>query len=228
MQPMLAEFRQVAAKIAYSVPQRKIVSSLTGQLATEEIASPEYWVEHIIAPVKFAAGMEMLQELGYEIFLEIGAKPNLLGMGRYCIAGGNQTWLPSLRPDKDDWMLMLESLAQLYVCGVTVDWEAFNRDYGYRRVELPSTPWQRRRYWIETRSEPQAAKGDSTAITDWLNQGQSEQLSQYLSRTHQLSLEEQQLLPKLLDVLIQQHQTQQTQRSIQNWLYETQWQLSPV
>jgi acyl transferase domain-containing protein len=38
----------------------------------------------------------------------------------------------------------------LYIQGVTVDWSGFNQDYSHEKVELPTYPFQRQRYWIET------------------------------------------------------------------------------
>ncbi len=68
-------------------------------------------------------------------------------MGQRCLPEGNYAWLPSLRPGRDDWQTLLDSLAQLYVRGAKVDWAGFDRDYPRRRTELPAYPFQRRRYW---------------------------------------------------------------------------------
>jgi malonyl CoA-acyl carrier protein transacylase len=82
MKPMLAEFELLANSITYNQPQIPIISNVTGQLAEENIATAQYWVNHIIQPVQFAKSITTLQELEYEIFVEIGPKPILLGMGR--------------------------------------------------------------------------------------------------------------------------------------------------
>ena len=151
MEPMLAEFRQVASEVSYQTPQLKLISNLTGQLmGEEEITTPEYWCRHILSAVQFAASMETLEQQGYEVLLEIGPKPTLLGMGRQCLPTEERLWLPSLRSGQEDWQVMLESLGQLYVRGVPVDWQGFDRDYARRHVVLPTYPFQRARYWVET------------------------------------------------------------------------------
>ena len=68
MQPILADFQQIAEKIAYHTPQIPIISNVTGNLVTNEITTAEYWVKHIIAPVQFVQGMELLQQEKYNIF----------------------------------------------------------------------------------------------------------------------------------------------------------------
>ncbi len=56
-------------------------------MVTEEIATPEYWVRHIRQPVRFATGMATLLNQEDHVFLEIGPKPTLLGMGQQIFKG---------------------------------------------------------------------------------------------------------------------------------------------
>lgn len=149
MAPMLAEFTAIAEQITYNLPSMPIVSNLTGSLADDSIATANYWVNHIIQPVKFAQSMETLNRSGCQVFIEIGAKPILLGMGRECLSMGAGVWLPSLRFGQADWEVLLSSLAELSVLGVKVDWGGFDRNYPRRKLVLPTYPFQRERYWIE-------------------------------------------------------------------------------
>jgi myxalamid-type polyketide synthase MxaB len=148
MDPMLADFRQVAASIAFAKPRIEIVSNVSGGVAGAEIATAEYWVKHVRAPVRFAAGMHALQQRGCDSYIEVGPRPVLLGMGRQCVPDG-ATWLPSLHPDTDDWSVLLSSVASLYVRGAPIDWAGFDRDYVRRRVPLPNYPFERSRHWID-------------------------------------------------------------------------------
>ncbi len=148
MQPMLADFARIAAGISYTAPQIPLVSNLTGTLASDEIATPEYWRRHIRQPVKFMAGVQSLSQHGCEIFIEIGPKPTLLGMGARCLGSDHALWLPSLRPGETAWQTLLNSLGQLSVCG-PVDWKGFDQAYQRRRLPLPTYPFQRRRHWLD-------------------------------------------------------------------------------
>ncbi|HEY9801605.1 MAG TPA: type I polyketide synthase [Leptolyngbyaceae cyanobacterium] len=150
MEPMLAAFEQVAKEITYSSPSINIISNVTGEVATDEIATPEYWCRHIIQPVKFAASMETLHRQGYEVFVEIGPKPTLLAMGRQCLPEDSAVWLPSLRPGDENWQTLLQSLGELYLHGVAINWSGFDQDYTRRWLQLPNYPFQRRRYWINS------------------------------------------------------------------------------
>lgn len=93
MKPILGEFRRIAGEITYNLPRTAIVSNITGEIVNEAIATPEYWCTHILKPVQFAAEMKTLQQAGFNVFVECGAKPILLGMGRMLVDEG--VWLPS-------------------------------------------------------------------------------------------------------------------------------------
>jgi myxalamid-type polyketide synthase MxaB len=150
MESMLDPFEQTAAKIAYAPARLKLISNLTGQLVEDGLmAEASYWRRHVRETVRFSTAMETLSEQGCEIFMEIGPNPILLGMGRRCVPEGAGIWLPSLRESSPDWQQMLRSLARLYVHGVKVDWVGFEQDYPRQRVELPTYPFQRQRYWLE-------------------------------------------------------------------------------
>ena len=154
MKPMLESFEAVANQINYHQPQIPLMSNVTGKMADENITTASYWVNHVCQPVKFAQSMATLDQEGYKVFLEIGPKPILLGMGRQCVEENQEhqgVWLPSLRPGLDDWQQLLESVAQLYVREVAIDWSNFNQNYqNYQKVTLPNYPFQRQRYWLET------------------------------------------------------------------------------
>ena len=156
IEPMIEPLAQAVAEITCRDPEIKVISNLTGSPAEgRSLADPDHWREHARRPVQFSAGMQSLADQGYETFLEIGPSPVLLGMGSRCLADGHGVWLPSLRNGHDDWQVLLGSLAELYVRGADVDWPQFDRDYNRRRLELPTYPFQRRRFWI---AEPKAPR----------------------------------------------------------------------
>jgi acyl transferase domain-containing protein/acyl carrier protein len=190
----LGEFDQIAQKITYSQPQIPLVSNLTGELATAEICTPSYWCRQIRQPVNFASSMETLHRQGCEIFLEIGPNSDLSQKGDRSLSNVEEIWLASLNPILDDWQQMLVSLAILYIRGVKVNWSGFDRDYARHRLQLPTYPWERQRYWLNT------TNGRSSSQ----NTGDLETRIQQLKDAGKLSEAELQLLPKLLELLTTQ------------------------
>ena len=65
--------------------------------------------------------------------------------------------LPTLRhafERTDDLAFLLQTVGRLWLTGLRPDWPAFWADQPRRRVPLPTYPFERRRYWIEPRTEP--------------------------------------------------------------------------
>ena len=151
MEPMLDEFEQVLAQVAWQASRIPVVSNVTGRVAGDgELANPAYWRQHAREAVRFADGIAALHEQGCRVFLEVGPSPTLLAMGRRAAGETAALWLPSLRKGRDDWEQMLETLAACYAAGVAVDWAGFDAAYPRQKLVLPTYAFQRQRYWIET------------------------------------------------------------------------------
>jgi len=166
MTPILDDFMAVATETNFSMPKIPIISNRTAKFASDEMSTANYWGQHLCEKVQFYNSMVTLNESGYEIFLEIGATSTLISLGMQCIPKNKGIWLPSLgmnnslfnmRPQRmtgqNDWTTLLQSLAQLYVQGCEVDWQAFERDYPQRKVILPTYPFQKQKHWLSPISE---------------------------------------------------------------------------
>ncbi|MBO1063394.1 MULTISPECIES: type I polyketide synthase [Nostocales] len=176
MKPMLAEFRQVVQEVTFHQPKLNFISNVTGNFERVLPTDPEYWVDHVVKPVRFADGVETLHREGVEIFVEMGPQPILLGMARHCLPSEYGTWLPTLQREQSDWQGVLQAVGQLYVRGVAIDWEGFHRDYGYRQVGVPTYPWQRERYWIDvTHTQPLTQSGSQSVAHSLLGQPSPQQ-----------------------------------------------------
>ena len=148
LEPRLDELEGALRRIDLGTPQRTLISGLGRPLTDSEATDPGYWRRQVRQPVRFAEGLRGLHQQGYDVFVEIGPAATLLQFGRRCQLG-DCTWLSSLRPERDDWLQLLETLQELHVRGVPIDFTAFDRDYPRRKLALPTYPFQRRRYWHE-------------------------------------------------------------------------------
>ena len=171
MEPMLDAFAEVCREVEYAPPRLPIISNLTGEVADESIATPEYWVRHVLAPVRFASGMAALASAGARVFLEVGPQPTLIGMACQFIDEATATWLPSLPSPKSNqnaWGQLLEGLGQLYALGAEVDFDGFDREYARRKVDLPTYRFQRRRHWpdVSSRAHSMLALPGGAAAAD--------------------------------------------------------------
>jgi malonyl CoA-acyl carrier protein transacylase/SAM-dependent methyltransferase len=154
MDEMQAAFAQVAAQQQYRSPAVKWVSAMTGKLVDSESVKASYWPDQVRQPVRWAQTMETLQAEQAAIYLEVGPGTTLLGLGRQCVepaclGSAERVWAPSLRNGRQEWEQMLDSLGKIYLRGVDIDWEGYDRGYLRHRIALPTYPFQRRHYWID-------------------------------------------------------------------------------
>ncbi|MDA2892508.1 SDR family NAD(P)-dependent oxidoreductase [Mycolicibacterium sp. BiH015] len=152
LDPVLDEFESYAAQLEFAVPTMPLVCNRTGAVLTAQ--SPldaQYWRRHSRQPVQFAEGVRTIAALGCSVLMEIGPQPVLTGAAA-------QVWpehlpppraIASLRKSVGDRRQIADALAAAYVSGHRPDFAALHQQPGHR-VELPTYPFQRRRFWPKT------------------------------------------------------------------------------
>ncbi|WP_425347925.1 SDR family NAD(P)-dependent oxidoreductase [Streptomyces roseochromogenus] len=152
MEPMLADFRAVVRSLTFRRATIPVVSNVTGTLATQDLATPDYWVRHVREAVRFHDGIRALAAEGVTRYLELGPDAVLTAMARECLtADGTDTdavLAAAVRRERDETETLLTAVAQMYAGGASVDWTALFT--GARTVDLPTTAFQRDRFWPET------------------------------------------------------------------------------
>ena len=163
MEPMLDDFREVVRGLTFAPPKIPVVSNVTGAMAGEELCDPEYWVRHVRRPVRFADGVAAMSVAGVRTFLEAGPDAALTPLIRDC-AGRAAVVLAAAQRDRPEARTVTAAVAQLYADGHPVDLAAVLPPGG-RHVELPTYPFQRRRFWLD--AEPATdAEGFWQAVDD--------------------------------------------------------------
>ncbi|MEU4240826.1 SDR family NAD(P)-dependent oxidoreductase [Actinoplanes sp. NPDC026619] len=153
MEPVLAEFRTVAAGLTFRPPSTPVVSNVTGRMATAaELCSPDYWVAHVRRPVRFADGVRALREAGAAIFVELGPGRSLSGLVRGVVPPGETTTIALLRRGRPEADTLRAALAQAWVAGAPVSWPAAAE--AGRRIHLPGYAFQRRPHWLPAAGAP--------------------------------------------------------------------------
>ncbi|MER6074408.1 type I polyketide synthase [Streptomyces sp. NPDC001817] len=164
MEPMLTEFARVASVLDYKAPAIPVVSNVTGRIATAaELCSPEYWVRHVREAVRFADGTRALREAGVTTFLEIGPDAVLSAMARTAVSDDTDAedllFVAAQRRGREARRELLTALAAVHTRGAAVDFAALH-PAGQPAVELPTYPFQGRRYWLTAPT----GTGDATAL----------------------------------------------------------------
>ncbi|WP_338865511.1 type I polyketide synthase [Myxococcus stipitatus] len=149
MEPMREEFERVAGEVRMERGEVEWVSNVSGrEVKGDEARSGRYWGRHLREPVRWWEGLKGLYEKGYRVFVEVGPKATLTGIGKRYLGGGE--WVGSLKPGRSDREELLGSAARLYVKGVEVKWGEMEGGKERRRVPLPTYPFQRERFWVDS------------------------------------------------------------------------------
>ena len=164
MDDALPGFEAVARSVTAREPQIPLASNVNGAFArANELSDPAYWGRHLRDTVRFADGIQAVAAQGVTLFIEVGPAPTLAGLASRTLGSSSQRFVASLRQGRDDATELLNALAGVFLAGTPIDWNAVHAHDQSRRVELPLTPFARRRFWIE--GEP---KRRATAIAGGL------------------------------------------------------------
>lgn len=126
MQPILAEFKEVANKVSYSAPNIPFISALEAKPVTD--ITGEYWEKHIIDPVNFQSAVStLLQENQVQslCFLELGINAMLSHLVKKNVSSA--LCFTSLDAKHEAWEGIAATLVELYMAGFSID---FHRFYG--------------------------------------------------------------------------------------------------
>ncbi|MGH3913350.1 MAG: type I polyketide synthase, partial [Pseudonocardiaceae bacterium] len=120
----------------------------------------EYWYRNLRQPVEFESAVRGLLAQGYGAFVEVSPHPVLTTSVSDLVEDAGPTVVTgTLRRDDGGWERLLTSAAELHARGVPVDWKPVFTGTGVQRIDLPTYPFQRQRYWLDARSPA----GDVTA-----------------------------------------------------------------
>lgn len=154
LDPVLDEFESYAAQLPAAAPTMPLVCNRTGAVLTAQTPlDAQYWRRHSRQPVQFAESVRTVAALGCSVLMEIGPQPVLT-------AAAVQVWpehlaapraIVSLRKGVGDRRQIADALAAAYVGGHLPNFTAVH-GRPHRRLELPTYPFQRRRFWPKTSS----------------------------------------------------------------------------
>ncbi|WP_421107071.1 SDR family NAD(P)-dependent oxidoreductase, partial [Streptomyces sp. NEAU-S77] len=142
----LVEELAAVAPRSSSVP---VYSSVTGQVMDTCEADAGYWVRNLRETVRFEEATRALIADGRQVFVEVSPHPVLAASVQETLEAADQSGVTvgTLRRGEGGARRMMASLAELFVRGAPVSWEAVFAGTGALRAELPTYAFQHQRYW---------------------------------------------------------------------------------
>jgi acyl transferase domain-containing protein/thioesterase domain-containing protein/acyl carrier protein len=163
MDPMLESFRAELAKVSLRPPKIPYLSNVSGTwITTAEATDPGYWTKHLRNAVRFSDSLAELFRDPARVYLEVGPGQALASLTRqHSGRPKSSKVLSSMRHPQEpvsDAMFLLNTTGQLWIAGLSIDWNALHAGEEPHRVPLPTYPFERQRYWIEPGVSPLASK----------------------------------------------------------------------
>jgi len=183
MKNVVAPLTLAARRVRIGKPAIPFVSNVTGTWITaEQLADREYWGRQAREAVQFAAGVRELMRFGTRVFLEVGPGQVLSTLVRHALAAseGNDgseqasaiASLPFTPRDADENEQIAGAVGRLWMNGATPAWTEY---HGARRsrVQLPTYPFERKRYWVSKPNAVALPQADTRAarlpMEDWFH-----------------------------------------------------------
>nr|WP_322712410.1 polyketide synthase [Nostoc sp. ChiSLP03a]MDZ8213672.1 beta-ketoacyl synthase N-terminal-like domain-containing protein [Nostoc sp. ChiSLP03a] len=169
MSPILEEFVQLLKTIQLNPPHISFISNVTGTWITDgQATNPTYWSQHLRQTVRFSDGISQLLDQFAGVFLEVGPGRTLSTFStQHLDKNAKQyilTSLPHLKEQQSDVRFLLQTLGRLWLLGVNIDWSGFYTHEQRHRLPLPTYPFERQRYWIDTKSTSPSVKSNSATL----------------------------------------------------------------
>jgi len=160
MNEILDDFTTSVARRDPQKPTVPFVSSLTGKMITDaQATSPAYWAQHLRNTVRFHQGLETLFDQRQNdssglILLEVGPGKTLATLARqHPDKTDKDVVYETMRhsyEDISDTRKLLTTIAKLWMNNVNIDWEVFHASRQRYKIPLPTYPFERLDYWVES------------------------------------------------------------------------------
>ncbi|EDM78860.1 modular polyketide synthase [Plesiocystis pacifica SIR-1] len=197
----------------------------TDKIVSRELDA-EYWFRNLRLPARFSDTIEKMLDDGYRFFLEISPTPLLLeplnDLLRTIEPPG--VAIASLRPGHSGTGQLMRALGELHTRGFELDWRRVSSG---RRVDLPTYPFQRQRYWLDVAKAHEmatvqvaAAPAADAGFWNAVESGEVDVLAAALNVSDRAQRDS---LQTLLPALGAWRRTHQERTSLNAWRYRVSW-----
>ncbi|MBW4666572.1 MAG: KR domain-containing protein [Cyanomargarita calcarea GSE-NOS-MK-12-04C] len=136
---------ELLQKIQLNPPIIPFISNASGTWITQAQAiDPNYWTQQQEAS-HFNKGISELIKDSQRILLEVGCGENLITEELAVL-----TSIPHPHHQHSDVAFLLNTLGRLWMMGINIDWSGFYANESRHRLPLPTYPFERQRYWLES------------------------------------------------------------------------------
>ncbi|MFC7326963.1 type I polyketide synthase [Marinactinospora rubrisoli] len=160
VEELRAELLDVLAPIRPGTARIPVYSTAEGGWLDTATMDAGYWYRNLRGTVGFEPAVRALIDEGYRHFVEVSPHPVLTtAVQEIAETTAPAAVVGTLRRDDGGPARLAAALATAHVAGIGLDWTTVFAGRPGRRLDLPTYPFQRRRYWLDRASRP---SGDIT------------------------------------------------------------------
>ncbi|MFB2121332.1 amino acid adenylation domain-containing protein [Parapedobacter sp. 2B3] len=156
MDPMLAEFGSVVGGVKKQIPQKPVISTVTGTWLTDTQAiSDNYWVRHVRETVDFSSAIGFVAAEMDGLLLEVGPGPVTATLAKQHPAVNASRVIGGIRATESTTELhaLYEALGKLWALGPLPDWTAMYANHSLLPT-LPTYAYDRNYHWLTAPTAP--------------------------------------------------------------------------
>ncbi len=154
MKDATAPLKNVLDAIEMHEPTIPFLSNVTGGFVKEELATSDYWLQHLLMTVRFCDEVKCLAKENEHCFIEIGPGKTLSVFVKE-ILNRDDAIIHTIRDvnnEYSDVRFFEESLGKLWMNGVSIHWNAYYENDRFYRISAPTYPFDAKEIWIEPKT----------------------------------------------------------------------------
>ena len=150
MLPAVEKFKKILNEINFSLPQMKIISSVTAKEETELFTSVDYWANQIIEPVEFSLAVNELNKLSDAILLEVGTKNILSNLAKKELSDTSIVLSSLGTKHSQEYFFFLRMIGELWHLGHDVsDKTLLFSEENRKKTIAPTYAFEKSKVWLE-------------------------------------------------------------------------------
>ncbi|TVL87109.1 polyketide synthase, partial [Streptomyces sp. SAJ15] len=228
------EIRDALTAITPAMPSIPLLSTVTGQWITGPDMDAGYWYRNLRQPVRLSDALHALAAEGHHTFIEASPHPVLTHTIHDTLETTHATdaveplVIGTLRRDEDGPQRFLTSVAEAYAHGLPVTWSHLFDSTTAQRVDLPTYPFQRERYWLASEAASPRVDVERDGVEARFWEAVERQDLPALAQTLNVTDQEHDSLSAVLPMLSGWHQRQRERTTLGTWRYKITWKHLPT
>nr|WP_256252329.1 type I polyketide synthase [Streptomyces sp. yr375] len=223
-----AEIVGALSGVVSEAPAVPMLSTYTGEWVKPGELDGSYWYGNLRHRVRLADAVAELSAAGHGLFVEVSPHPVLTAAVQDTLdeSPGGGVALGTLRREQGGAERLLASVAESFVHGADVDWTVLLPVEAAVKavdVELPTYPFQRERYWLDSgadRSTRTTEPGEVTGGAFW----EAVEQADLGALTETLGVDGDQPLREVLPALSAWRGRRRDEAVVDSWRYRVSWQ----